>query len=380
VIAVPTLEQPHAEADRLEREGQFAFHRNAFSDALEFFRKASTLYLADGKIEQHLEAISYVLRILAEKEEFNEISLLQLHVRGLLSSVRDLPGSVRSRVHYILGVCDSFQAVSIERAAVEYSLSIDAALSAENKKALAYPIYGLAFLAFGNGDHAQARLQLDRLKLLLEHTPNSDLSIGSIILHGLIERNEGRFDSAMELMWEAYRELKTSPNMILYIHAVHGMASVCLRKGDLSSASNYLELAESAFSASELPRLGKMIESTKRALNQNKPKVSEDYRLDCEQGVIFNRWNQSIHLGGQFVLRELAKLFFLAPGKAHSKDDIVRAIWGEPYDPVTHDNRIYVTIRRLKLLLERGEGTKTSVIVRTKAGYQLNPALRVCVV
>jgi DNA-binding response OmpR family regulator len=73
---------------------------------------------------------------------------------------------------------------------------------------------------------------------------------------------------------------------------------------------------------------------------------------------------------------DLLCLFALNPGKVFSKEYLVDKIWSEKYEPTIHDNKIYVTIKRLRKLVEPNVD-KPKYIFRAKGGYYLNKAVKV---
>lgn len=364
----------------LEREGVGAFHQASYTRALELLQRASLSYLTAGNVERYVECTAYVLRILAEREDFAKIDEIEKRVLTMIAH-ETLSDRLLSRVHYILGVCQAFRIPErAQEAATSFERAIHHALETQDRRVLAYPIYGQALLSFGTGSLEQAKLHLDRLKLILEHVYVAELEIGCHICRGLIQRNEGQFDLALAEMWKAYQALREQPNVVLYVHALHGLGSIYLRKGDYAIARHYLDLASGGMKETETPRLAKLIRTTREKLEAAQPQSVYDFCLEAEAGVIYDKMKRPISLHGQFVLRDLALLFFGEPEKVYKKSELVDRIWAETYDPAAHDNRIYVTIRRLRRILEEGETTKDSIIVRAKGGYRLNPSLRVKVV
>jgi DNA-binding winged helix-turn-helix (wHTH) protein len=55
---------------------------------------------------------------------------------------------------------------------------------------------------------------------------------------------------------------------------------------------------------------------------------------------------------------------------------IVEKIWKQSYDPGVHDNKLYVTIKRLRKMIEP-DFEKPKYIFRAKNGYYLNKNARV---
>lgn len=64
------------------------------------------------------------------------------------------------------------------------------------------------------------------------------------------------------------------------------------------------------------------------------------------------------------------------PGEVYTKEALVEKVWKQAYDPSVHDNKIYVTIKRLRKMIEP-DYDKPKYIYRTKNGYYLNRNARV---
>ena len=64
------------------------------------------------------------------------------------------------------------------------------------------------------------------------------------------------------------------------------------------------------------------------------------------------------------------------PGQVYSKEEIVNKIWQQNYDPRVHDNKLYVTIKRLRRLIEP-ENDKPKYLFRAKNGYYFNKDVKV---
>lgn len=96
-----------------------------------------------------------------------------------------------------------------------------------------------------------------------------------------------------------------------------------------------------------------------------------DLVYDAQSGLLRQRCTEPIQFDCQFILRELLHRFLRYPGVSFSKEEIVNFLWNENYDPRVHDNRVYVTIRRLRRKIELS-GSGHRFIIRTKHGYSFN--------
>ena len=72
----------------------------------------------------------------------------------------------------------------------------------------------------------------------------------------------------------------------------------------------------------------------------------------------------------------MLQLFISTPGVVYSKESLVEKIWKQKYDPRVHDNKIYVTIKRLRELVEPNH-KKPKYIFRTKDGYYMNKKVNI---
>jgi len=61
---------------------------------------------------------------------------------------------------------------------------------------------------------------------------------------------------------------------------------------------------------------------------------------------------QAVSFKTRAVLRRMLYCMAGRPGEIVSKDDLVGAVWQNQYDPLRHDNPLWVNIRRLRVLLQ----------------------------
>ncbi len=80
-----------------------------------------------------------------------------------------------------------------------------------------------------------------------------------------------------------------------------------------------------------------------------------------------------VRIGQKWILLELLKIFGVSKGEVLLKEDIAKKLWNEDYNPLVHDNKIYVTIKRLRQLLEEDERDPT-VILHAPGGYRFSPS------
>ena len=75
-----------------------------------------------------------------------------------------------------------------------------------------------------------------------------------------------------------------------------------------------------------------------------------------------------IDFKNQFILLEMLKLFLAHPGRVFSKEEFIETVWKQSYNPSVHDNKIYVTIKRLRKVIEP-DYNKPKYLFLAKNGY-----------
>ncbi len=363
-------------ADRRFQQGLFAYYRGEYSTALREFSKVADATALSGDQARYVEACTFLLRILAEREEFAKIATIEIQVLDIVQT-KALPAKLKSRAMYILGICSCYQEQRHEQAMNLFREAIDYAVASDDKEALASPLYGAATVLYARGRYDEALKELARLEILLSCLAMPELSATTHLLRSMIRRNQGRLDEALEAAWAAYETLKHHPHIVLYLHTLVALGTIYTGKGDISCAKLYLELAERSLKHEEFPRIARLIDDALSGVKKS-ASAEADLAFDSRTGLLVSLTQGEIRFEGQFILRDLLRVFLEHPGKVFSKEDLVRLVWREDYRADVHDNKIYVTIKRLRKLLE-GDNQNGDIILRAKTGYFLNPKVRVMI-
>ena len=357
-------------------QGLFAYHRGDYSQSLHELEKACQVALAVKDHATFVESCTYLLRVLAEREEFAKIDKIEAQVLEILKTTT-LPPDLKSRAMYVLGISACYRDLDgrQELAMKRFREAIDFAVLGNDKGALAAPLYGAATSHYACQRYTEALKELERLGVLLSCLRLPDLESASHLLRAMIFHKQGLYDDALKSGWLAFESLKHHPNLVLYLHTLCILGTISHLKGDLSSARLYLDLADRTLKRNEFPRIARLVDEAIAALGS--PRLSEmDLIFDTRTGILIEKAKGEIRFEGQFILRDLLRIFLENPGRVFSKEELVRRVWREAYDPKIHDNKIYVTIKRLRKLLEP-ENAKSDYILRAKNGYLLNPKTRV---
>jgi DNA-binding winged helix-turn-helix (wHTH) protein len=186
-----------------------------------------------------------------------------------------------------------------------------------------------------------------------------------------------RYDEALELFWKSMESLKSQKNIHMYVSLLYAMGYTHLEAGDPDLARTYLTLAEQIVDPNNFVFLYRRI---KEQLKRVSKPDAEAFDLVFENGSnsVIERKKGRIDFKNQFILLDMLKLFLKNPGEVYSKEALVKAVWKQDYDPSVHDNKIYVTIKRLRQLIEP-DFDKPKYIYRAKNGYYLNRNAKVAI-
>jgi DNA-binding winged helix-turn-helix (wHTH) protein/tetratricopeptide (TPR) repeat protein len=366
--------------ERRFQRGLYAYYRGDYSKALHDFEHACKIASEQNDHKRYVSACIYLLRILAEREEFAKISRIETTMLKILSSSEaiNLDLKLKSQAHYVLGICSCYQPSCYDLALQRFREAVDFAMMSEDRAALVAPLYGAATVHYAAKRNDEAIRELDRLDVLLSCLHLPDMSSAASVLRALVLRNQGLLEAALDSAWTAFESLKHHPHLVLYLHTLCVLGMLFHLKGDGNSARVYLDLADRSLKREEFPRISRLVDESMESLGQGPAVGTADLIFETRTGVLIEKNKGEIRFDGQFILRDLLRAFLEHPGRAFSKEELVRDVWHESYDPRIHDNKIYVTIKRLRGLLESETGT-SDYILRVKSGYCLNPKTRVLI-
>jgi DNA-binding winged helix-turn-helix (wHTH) protein len=191
-----------------------------------------------------------------------------------------------------------------------------------------------------------------------------------------ILRKKGQLPEALEAFWVAYEALKKNKNFYVYLSLLYGMANVYKDLNRLDESRAYVRLLQNSIDRDNMKRLITYVDSLAIAVGNAGPALTYDLIFNEETKTLHEKDKGPIDFNNQFVLIDLFKLFLESPGVSFTKEDIVTKVWEQEYDPTVHDNKIYVTMKRLRQLIEP-DSDKTKYIFRSKNGYYFSKDTKV---
>jgi tetratricopeptide (TPR) repeat protein len=351
--------------------GKLYADRCDFKTAEGYFQRASEQYFKNKDYSGYLKCSNRLLRIYAETENYEKIELIKERIQEIVVKEKV---ALDPKTYYSLGLCASYR--DQHKTALEFlEKSLALALASDDKESICYAISGIAIIYTALKRYDDALKEIYNLQVFFQVLPLPELKLSSQIMNGHILREMGKYEQALEIFWKCYEEIREQKNLYIFICLLIAMGVTYLESGNPDLARLYLMLARSSADPENLRFSVKRIE--KRLAQLGETGNSEyDLVFDAVNKQITEKKKGKVDFKNQFILLDLLRLFVKAPGEVYSKETIVEKIWKQSYDPSVHDNKLYVTIKRLRKMIEP-DFDKPKYIFRAKNGYYLNKNARV---
>lgn len=353
--------------------GKLQCERGDFHQAEPKLNEAAQLFLATRDFDFFLETQNLLLRIYAEREQYEQIQALKEKLQDL---VLKEGFQLNSRTYYTLGLAALFRNQS--DLALDYGQkALALALQADNKKDICYAIFHIAntYSMEPYNRYQDALKEIYNLQVFFQVLDLPDLKASTLMLNARIHCLLKKYDEALEVAWRAYDLLKVTKNATTG-HGLLGLIGwIYSESGDKEMARFYISLLNRSLDTQNFVRTARMTKFLSERIGAD-GQNQFDLIFDEEKNAVLEKKLGKIDFKNQFILLDLLKLFVQNPGTVFSKEFLVENVWRQPYDPSVHDNKIYVTIKRLRKMIEP-DFEKPKYIFRAKNGYFMNKSARV---
>ena len=392
-------------ADYLFELGKARSLSGDFLNSIRLLEEASSLHLQQKQHFKYMECLSCLFWIYREQKDFKKIAELKEQLMELTWAENM---QIAPRVHYNLGQCflikedlksaveefeKSLYQTTILKEKAQKEDSPTLTLKAEIERA--FPLYGMASFHVKNGDVKSARDALAKVTEILDSfknkNPEGDESVKRVLTEtaDLRERlelacqilkvnffwMESRYMDAENWLWRCYEKVKKSKNLHTVVIFFYYLGANYMRMQDYNQAAIFLNLAKKSIDKDNFKYLDTLVSDCSAKLTSVS---AQDYDLivNLSTNSIIERHKGLVDFKNQFILLDLLKMFLSHPGQSHTKEEMVEQVWKQKYDPTVHDNKIYVTIKRLRELVEP-DCRKPRYIFRGKDGYYLSSKMKV---
>ena len=356
-------------AVNLSNLGTLYFEKGELKNAIPYLLEAQNQYLVSKKIRKHFDVSYMLLRAYLEMGKSFEVQAIKEDLQKIIVEENI---EMSSRLYYTMGVCATAEG-QLETALTFFNQSFNVALSENNKEDMCFALCGKAIWYKKTKEYEKALSVVENLRVFFEtlEIPEVEAFVG--LCEGQVHCILGNTDKSLEALWGAFRVAKKSKAvhfMNAYILMQLGATHMKMNKIDM--AENYFSLAEGLIDSEEHVRAAQVLKTFQTELELSKNQ-NPDITINVKDNTVVEISKGKVELNNQFILLELLVEFVKKKGSVVTKSDLAEILWNQDYDPSQHDNKIYVTIRRLRKLLEPNP-KKPHYILRTKEGYQINPA------
>jgi DNA-binding winged helix-turn-helix (wHTH) protein len=319
-----------------------------------------------GDTSQWLEAQRIYIQCLVELDQIQNAAEQEAELLGFLNGNADVSHSATAE--YILGILLLNRGLRSEAQAY-FESAILKSSQTKNIRSLAYALYAESFLKASSDDKdlPKSAMNLDKIEVLADQEPLAELMISVRLLRCYIQTELGHSEQALHFLWQSYESAKLQGLNIVVSSILAQMARIHQNENRQSLYKIYADLAICGVDKDKHPRLFRQISQ----VYPNPQPRRHDIEVDEDKRLILERKRGAINFGNQHVLMDMALLFLKNPGKRFSKSELFENIWHQTYDSLTHDNLIYVSIKRLRVLLEPDESPQ--YLLKDRKGYYLNP-------
>lgn len=360
-------------ADQLLELGKLYCDRGDFAVAIEKLNQALPVFLAVKDHKKYLDAVNLILRMHAERDEFPKIFEIKEQLQDLVLK-DDL--KLVSKTYYIFGICASYKK-QYEASLDYFQKALNIALQENNREDMCYAILGIAITYKNLNKPTEALKELYNLQVFFQVLNIPEIQISALHVNGLIFLSQNKYDQALELFWQAYDLTKETKKIAQFALLLTNMGETYSLMGDHHLAKVYLDLAQKSIDPNNMVRLNMAIEDRLRELGE-KSGNKFDIVFNSNEHSIVEKNLGKVDFKNQFILLDLLRLLVQNQGQVYSKEYLVQNVWKQEYDPAVHDNKIYVTIKRLRKMIEP-DFDKPKYIFRAKNGYFMSKTAKVLI-
>ncbi|MNK08020.1 hypothetical protein D3C87_259430 [compost metagenome] len=340
-----------------------------FEKALPYLKELSKVTLFADDVDTHIKALHYQLRCYAEREEFEDVARIEGQILSLLNSGQELP----SEAYYVLCLASRFQGQNQKaKSYAEKALSL--AVTSKNSKDMLHAFFALALMEYVEGNLKAAEELIEKAQTILSCSPENEIAASFAVVKCYIHISKDELESALGVLWAHQETVTQSRNLNLLASLQYNIALCYWEMKDHTKAALFLGLAKNFANEKNHARLYREISALSDKLGIH-PLADYDLVFKKDGKTVIERSRGAVNFHSQFILLDLLKLMAKEPGRVFKKEELAATLWNEGCNDVV-DNRLYVTIRRLRDLIEPDKHSPR-YIRRSKGGYTLNHECRI---
>ena len=395
---------------------QLFYNAGRLSKSLVYFDEAMKGFKEKKQFDQYLSCFTYIIQVLNELQETDKLTNYKEEVKKVCKKegLTEKP---------LLKACIAYYAIYMEKDISKVSKELtqglkiafnqyDEAIKSENfmkQNELRFEImvclYVYSIYYMENEDYKNCLKELSNLNSLLkdfsetkeklekqiessQHSQDKDIykrilesinakqsrvetmRLGVRFIEVSIQiKHSKKYSRAINTLWVLYEEANKSNNHF-FIPLILCYMSWCQHLlGNKDKALLFYDLAEKNTNTERKLFLNYLKDKKIKFDIDNRPEMQNyDIVFNKNTNEVLEKVKGPLDLKTQFLLIDLLKFFIVNQGVTFSKQDLVKELWKEEYESEEHDNKIYVTIKRLREAVEV-DSSKPTYICRNSRGY-----------
>lgn len=210
---------------------------------------------------------------------------------------------------------------------------------------------GLAFVAYAAGDFDKARAELDTA-----HGFGPELQHVRLLMLFQLALDRGDLAGAESHLADSDRVLRGAPSLLRSYWGQLCWVRFLNVSRSFEVATLTLGHLKSQLSAERTPRLFRNVLDleTRLAARDGASEIHLPGKAHTHR--TFDRAESAHEIASKPTLSCLFHFLVMRGADGATKDEIVRHVWDNDYNPLTHDDRLYKSIGRLRKLLDHADG------------------------
>jgi len=404
---------------------QLLFYSGKLSKSFHYFEKSLQIFKESREMDRYLSCYIYVIQILSELQELDKLKLYKKEMEELCKKegITEKPLVKAYSSYYLLYIDKDMPKVSQE---LNQALKIafdqyDQALKTEDflkqnelRFEIMFCLYVYSIYYFEMEDYKNCLRELENLNCLLKDFLDTKNKLEKELEEAKINQNKQIYDSLLKNLnkrlskvqmmklglrfieasiqikhlkkyeladknlWKLYEESNKNNNNYLVPYILLYMSWCQHLLGYKKQSLLFYNLAQKNANPERKLFLSYLEKLKKKLDVEEMPSELDHY------DIIFNKTSNKViekrrgllELKSQFILIDLLRMLLLNQGIPYSKEQLVKELWMEDYNPEVHDNKIYVTIKRLREAVEL-DSSKPQYICRNSRGYYFSKVAKV---
>lgn len=318
------------------------------------------------------------ISIACYREQMRTVEIEKAYLE-ISEELKTLDFNCWAKAYYLLSFCSN-QMGDRQRVFKFSQLALEHALKNESIEDLQYALFSCILVDGAVGDQTRYKNDMEKLELLLRSYPKLEISISLMLLKIVIAMRAKQWDLARSQCWIAYEAIKKAGFFVYIPTVLRNLAHISIEMKSFDEAEAFLCLAETGVSEVNHPYLFQLLKRERDRFEENCPRVYHEHDLEVEIGrkVIREKTLGNIDFRNQHILLEIAFLLIRSPNVTFTKEALVEKVWRQRYRPTVHNNLVYVTVRRLREVLEP-DPQAPRYIMRSRHGYYFNPHAKILI-